>query len=224
MKSRRSPGLAVPLLAVLLGTSAVTCPVIFSGHAMAESAKPAADAGKIMSREAANFMQELSQRALQTIGNTDLDKSQMRRKFAELLSEGFDMPTIAKMALGGYWRSMPAEQRTEYTNLFQKFVVAIYADRLGQSSNQKFEILANHAETERDSVVSSRIIPGGKQPSINVDWRIRKMTDGSFKIIDVSVEGISMVRTQRDDFASTIERGGGVDALIASLKQRTQGL
>lgn len=128
------------------------------------------------------------------------------------------MNTIGRFALGRYWRSASPAQQEEYLGLFESMIVEIYSRRFGDYNGEKFEILSARELGKTDVIVSSRIVPKNNVP-IALDWRVRQKK-GRFVIIDVMVEGVSMALTQRSDFASVIQRGGGnIDVLLNHLRQ-----
>src|SRR5918996_1289515 len=92
------------------------------------------------------------------------------------------------------------------------------ASRLHVYDGQDFEIVGAQAVNERDAVVATRVTGGGRPP-LKVDWRVRELDGGDLVAIDVIVEGISLIVTQRSEFSSVIERRG-MDGLLAELRQR----
>src|SRR5690606_5730149 len=108
-------------------------------------------------------------------------------------------------------------QRKEYMTLFRQMVVNVYSARFGEYKGQKFETRSFRALDDKDTLVTSFIVPLDG-PEIQVDWRVR-YKDGRYRIVDVIVEGVSMSVTQRSDFAAVIQRGGGdVQVLLAHLR------
>jgi phospholipid transport system substrate-binding protein len=106
----------------------------------------------------------------------------------------------------------------EYLELFRAFALDNLASRLHVYDGQDFEIVGAQAVNERDAVVATRVTGGGRPP-LKVDWRVRELDDGDLVAIDVIVEGISLIVTQRSEFSSVIERRG-MDGLLAELRQR----
>jgi phospholipid transport system substrate-binding protein len=99
-------------------------------------------------------------------------------------------------------------------------VVNDYTQRFGDYKGQKFQVKSARPVGNGDVLVSSEIIPTDGTEAIQVDWRVRPKS-GTYKIVDVLVAGVSMSVTQRSDFSSVIQRGGGkVDVLINYLKQK----
>jgi phospholipid transport system substrate-binding protein len=97
-------------------------------------------------------------------------------------------------------------------------VIDVYTGRFSDYKGQKFEVTTARSIGNNDTLVSSQIIPTDGGENIQVDWRVRNKGNG-FKIVDVYVAGVSMGVTQRSDFSSVIQKGGGsVDVLINHLK------
>ncbi len=170
---------------------------------------------------AVRFVTDLGDNAIQMLINDTLDQNQRLDEFRRLLVVGFDIPLISRYVLGRYWRRASPEERNEYLHLFEEFLVRTYAARLGQYGGETLEIKTARTDGDRDVIVRSEIIPSDG-PAVRVDWRVRNF-DGNYRIIDVVVEGISMIITQRDEFAAVIESSGGrVEGLLAELRSRTQ--
>lgn len=183
----------------------------------------AADAAPDASVEQAKaYVSNVAQQAVDTIDATHsgkLNNDQAKQKFRAILNSSFDIPTIAKFTLGRYWRTATADQQTEFTRLLKTVILNKYADRLLESSDNKFQVGEAGALNDRDYKVAMTVTPKGK-PQVSFVWRLRKGGSG-FKIIDLAVEGVSMSVTHRTDFANTIEReGGNVQALIDALKSK----
>ena len=164
------------------------------------------------------FVQSTAEKGLKFLSNPGADVSEKRAEFRKLLDSSFDLDTIGRFALGTYWKGATPAQQKEYQALFRKMVVDVYTARFNDYKGQKFEAKGFRSIGQNDTLVNSFIVPtDGGQP-IAVDWRVRNK-NGSYKIVDVLVAGVSMSVTQRSDFASVIQRGGGnVDVLINHLK------
>lgn len=167
------------------------------------------------------FVGALGEEAIRVLGDPALSADQRTAEFRRLLEKGFNMPLIGQLVLGRHWRTATEEQRAEYLKLFEDFIVTTYSVRLGQYNGETFKIAGARAapDTTGDTLVTTEIIrPSG--PPVRVDWRVRKAGD-SLKVVDVIAEGISMLITQRDEFAAVIQNSGGkVDALIDRLRRR----
>jgi phospholipid transport system substrate-binding protein len=155
------------------------------------------------------------------LASTALDEGERLRRFRRLFAEGFDIPLIARFVLGRYWRQATDAERAEYLKLFDELVVLTYARRFNEFNAARLRVLSVSRPNEDNDVIVA--VEGALQgkPPVRMDVRVRQGA-AQFKIIDLSIEGISMAVTQRDEFSSVIQRGGGrIEALLASLRDKT---
>ena len=167
------------------------------------------------------FVRETGARVFSSLGEEGLDATEHTRRFRSLLNEAFDLPAITRFVLGRYWRTASDEEKTEFSSLFEKYLVQAYANRFRDLSDKKLKVLRSQELTGGQTLVMSEIDVEDSQP-VTVNWRIRGASQ-EFKITDVLVEGVSMSVTQRDEFASVIRQGGGrIDGLLRILRKRTR--
>jgi phospholipid transport system substrate-binding protein len=186
---------------------------------LAIAVAPAAAAPDMPDAKAAAFMNELWNRALELL-NKKAPAAERQARFRELFHKDFDSPGIARFVLGRYWRTASPEEQKEFLKLFEDYVVYVYTARLSDFEGEQFKITGAH--TDQDSVLVSTdvLTPGAPQP-LKVDWRLVS-DDGAYKISDVIVDGVSMLVTQRSEFASVIQRHGGqVQGLIDLMREKT---
>ncbi len=166
-----------------------------------------------------SFVQDLGNRAIAVLNSEAITTfAEREAKLHDLLVESFDMKTISRFVLGRHVRSLSEPEFAGYEKLFTDFIVRVYAVRFGGYSGETFEVVKILDVVDGDSIVRTHILLGEGKPPIRADWRVRMFPEG-YKIIDVSVEGISMLNTQRAEFVSVIERKG-IDGLIDQLRQR----
>ncbi len=172
-----------------------------------------------VSTGARDFVQSMADRGLQFLSDETMSMTAKKQAFRRLLKDSFDMATIGRFTLGRYWRTATPEQRREYLGLFEEMVVDVYAERFSEYGGQQFETRSFRPDGTKDTIVTSFIVsPQG--PDVQVDWRVRYKS-GRYRIVDVIVEGVSMSVTQRSDFSSVIQRGGGdVQVLLAHLRSK----
>jgi phospholipid transport system substrate-binding protein len=165
------------------------------------------------------FIGDLGRRALDVLSNR-VSPAVREARFRQLYREDFDGPLIARFVLGRYWRLASPQEQREFIRLFEDYVVLAYATRLSNYSGEQFRVLG--ARPERDvTIVSSEILRPGGAPAVKVDWRLVE-DGGRLKIADVVVDGISMAVTQRQEFASVIQRHGGqVGGLLSLMREKT---
>lgn len=165
------------------------------------------------------FVSDMGKDAIGFLSNDKLSSGQKKDSFEKLLNHKFDMDTISRFALGRNWKTATPDQRKEYKKLVNDMIVDVYSTRFNDYQGQSFAVKSSKPTGKRDYLVSSLIVPA-QGSKVKVDWRVRDK-NGQLKIIDVVVEGVSMTLTQRSEFSSVIQRGGGnVDALIAHLKKK----
>jgi phospholipid transport system substrate-binding protein len=167
---------------------------------------------------ARDMIQSVGVQVLAILRDQGLDNQQKFERLVALLDGPIDLEIIARLILGRHWRSATEAQRTEYLQLFRAFALDNLASRLHVYDGQDFEIVGAQAVSERDAVVATRVTGGGRPP-LKVDWRVRELDEGGLVAIDVIVEGVSLIVTQRSEFSAVIERQG-MDGLLAELRQR----
>lgn len=137
-----------------------------------------------------------------------------------LFAKYMDLPFIGRFVLGRHWRPLDAATKADYIAAFQDYVVNIYAKRLNGYSGETIKISGSRAVNDKDTLVSSQLRrPDG--PPVAIEWRVRTIA-GAQKVIDVTVEGVSMAISQREEFSAFLQRNT-VDGLIARLKQESGG-
>ncbi|MBL4719952.1 MAG: ABC transporter substrate-binding protein [Alphaproteobacteria bacterium] len=163
------------------------------------------------------FVQGLADNAIRMLSDETKSLEDREATFRQLLQDGFAMEKIGRFVVGRYWRQMSPDQRRDYQRLFSEWIVRSYAARLGGYAGQKFVVDKVKTTKQKDVFVRTRIVQGNSQ-EIRCDWRIRKLGD-ALKVIDVVVEGVSMLSTQRSEFTAVISKHG-VDGLIEALNTR----
>lgn len=162
------------------------------------------------------FVAALGEQAIRVLG-PNVSPEQRIARFRQLFHDDFDVPGIGQFVLGRYWQvATPAEQQ-EFLRLFEEYIVQAYASRLGEYSGEPFRVVGSRPAGSEIVVTSAIDSPNGDRTLI--DWYLIERSGP--KISDVQVEGISMKVTQREEFASVIQRGGGrVEALLGRLRRR----
>lgn len=148
------------------------------------------------------------------------DTASREQRLREIFRTGFDLPFIGRFVLGRHWQEASEEQRQEYQDAFAQFVVHSYASRLADETVTGFSITNIRALDDRDVLVQTVIERPGGAPPLNYGWRVRD-TDAGLKVIDIVVENVSLVVTQRSEFSAVVQRQG-LDGLIRALRARVQ--
>lgn len=210
------PGKAIHAMELSIAGIAVSFHQVYTNNHVESPFIKINDSHKV-DKGAEKFINSMANRALDFLDDDSMTHDQKRSEFRKLLQDSFDMSTIGRFSLGRYWRVSTAEQRREYQSLFKEMVIDVYSDRFGEYTGETFETRGFRADGEKDTIVNSFIVPDAG-PEVQVDWRVR-YKNGRYQVVDVIVEGVSMSVTQRSDFASVIQRGGGdVEVLLSHLK------
>ena len=167
--------------------------------------------------DAADFVQKLGDDALDLLVLQPGDDHERAERLRAILSGSFDLKTIGRAVLGPTWKSADENQRASYLSAFEDYIVATYSLRVKDYAGETFEVLKETPIDDRDSMVATQIVRPNKAPLL-VDYRVRG--DGAaYRVVDVMVEGISMLTSQRQEFAAVVQRDG-LDGLIARLRAR----
>ena len=170
--------------------------------------------------KAVAYIELLGEQAVEVLRDADTPVETREAGVQKLLQENLDLKSMGQFALGATWRTASPEDRTAYLDLFSEYVVRSYARRLGGYSNQTFSVLGSGPAGKYDTLVSTAIVTAD-QPDIKAGWRVKTLPDGSLKIIDLVVEGVSMLQTERAQFESVMQKDG-LPGLIASLQDRLE--
>ena len=178
--------------------------------------------------QASKFVEALGGRAVTLLARYgDGDARQLQVELQNLIHDGFDLDMISRFALGTAWQTATPPQRQEYQTLFAVWTAESYANRLGADKGGSLTVLGARAGSDQpgsdpaDAFVRTRINrPNGT--SVEADLRVRA-SEGRLRIIDVTMGGVSMDVTQRDEFSAVIRREG-VDGLIRELRTHISGL
>lgn len=198
-----------------------TAAIVFAGFVALMTASSPVRAAT----DAAGFVTHLATKVLQAVDDPQLSAAAREKQIHAIATEGFDVPAIARFVLGIYWRTTSPEERAEFTKAFEDYMVKVYASRFTQygGNGVKFRVTKVMPQNDSKTLVRSEILQSGGKPPIKVDWWIDKK-NGTYKIFDVSIEGISQLLTYRDEFTSIIDRNGGhVSGLIQQLRNKVQG-
>jgi phospholipid transport system substrate-binding protein len=163
------------------------------------------------------LVQKTIDEVLAILKDPSLTHEVRRDRIVAIAYERFDFPTISKLVLAKYWKRFDAAQREEFLKEFKDFLAHRYGDRIDRYEQEKVEIVGERSAGQGDAIVATRILRKGGEP-ILVDYRLRNR-DGAWRMIDVKIEGISLVSNYRDQFHEVLSRGGP-EKLLTQLRER----
>ena len=164
--------------------------------------------------EAANFVSVVGNQVI-AILQQDLDSAEREQRLTQLFQRAFNTQRLGRFVLGRHWKRATPDQRAAYLDLFPRYVVELYAGRFTGYSGERFEIVNQRTLSPGVDLVNARIFPA-EGPALNVGFRVEQVA-GASAIVDVMVEGISLILTKRAEFDS-VARREGVGSLINRLR------
>ena len=170
-------------------------------------------------KEAESFIDEFSNEAINILSNDSLDENKKSNLFTSLVMNSIDLNLISKFVLSKAWKNATNDEKERYINAFKEYFVNSYSNKLNQYSGEKVKI-SGSSEAGKYIIVESNVIKEDMDNlQINISWRIIKK-DNQFKIIDLNIEGISLVIAQREEFQSfLLNNDFNLDLLISKLEK-----
>ncbi len=171
------------------------------------------------SEKAKSFVIDIGNQAIKILKIPVDDKQKRKNELQNLLQEKFDMKLISKVILGSkVTKSATSDQLNKFSKAFELHIVKIYSSQLGTYKGQVFTV--NNTEIKKKDAFVYSTIESPDYPTTNIVWRLRER--GSIpKVIDMQVEGVSLLRTKKNDFAMILDQIG-LDGLISKLDQMNQ--
>lgn len=191
---------------VLMAASAL---IVAAGSARADC--PGAEA----------FIESAGQRTVAILNASDSDDARRLQQMADLMFEVADLSLIARLVLGRHWRSATEAQRAAYLDAFRVYALDSLAYRFARlGGGVSFKLLGRCVAEDRDARVGTEVkLPTRPEP-VRIDWRTRE-ADGGYRLVDVAIEGVSLVVSNRSEFDSVVSREG-LDALIARINGKAK--
>ena len=162
------------------------------------------------------FVDGFASKVLEIVQHTDWSKSDKQQKIEQLFSDKVDLDFIAKFVLGPTWRTATSEQQQAYLTAYKPFILKNYSGRLTKYSGQTYTLKGARGEGDVLYVTMLIIDPQGE--TVTLDYRLHEVA-GALQIVDITVEGVSLLNTQRSEFKSVIN-SKGIDGLIEALKRQ----
>ena len=167
--------------------------------------------------EEENFVTSFADSAISILSNDSLSDVERTSSFTELVMSSIDLNLISKFVLSKAWKNASDEQKEAYLIAFKDYFVSSYANKLDQYAGEKVDVVGSQ-EAGKYVIVESNIIREGTDTlKINLKWRLLNK-DNQIKIIDLNIEGISLVIAQREEFQSFLANNDyDLDKLIEKI-------
>ena len=144
-------------------------------------------------------------------------------KLSEMALKTVDIKGVAYYSLGKYRKQLKDEQLKEYLTLFEKYFLKSFTSRLTDYSDPKIDVLSTEVINDKYTIVKSILLATDKKPEVKIEWRVYTKNPDKPLIRDLIIEGLSLARTQKEEFASVIETNNGdINKLFITLKEFTE--
>ena len=174
---------------------------------------------KVYSIEPDVFVQSTVNRAAKTL-SANLTKKERIEKLKEIASDTVDINGIGYYTLGSYRKNLNDEQVKKYETLFEQYFLKSFSSRLAEYSNPEIEVVSKKKINDNYTMVSSILVSTEKRPEVKIDWIIYTKNPENLMIRDLIIEGLSLARTQKEEFSSIIQSNdGNINALFATLEE-----
>ena len=165
------------------------------------------------------FIQEIVDEAKKILVDSNT-KEFKTEKLSEIALNTVDIKGVAYYSLGNYRKSLNDEQMSIYLTLFEKYFLKSFTSRLSDYSDPKIEVISTNVVNPKYTIVKSLLLATDKKPEVNIEWRVYTKNPDKPLIRDLIIEGLSLARTQKEEFASVIEANNGdVTKLFDTLKE-----
>jgi phospholipid transport system substrate-binding protein len=165
------------------------------------------------------FIQEIVDEAKKVLVDSNT-KEFKTEKLSELALKTVDIKGVAYYSLGNYRKKLNDEQLDEYLVLFEKYFLKSFTSRLTDYSDPKIDVLSTEVLNPKYTIVKSLLLATDKKPEVNIEWRVYTKNPDKPLIRDLIIEGLSLARTQKEEFSSVIESNNGdITKLFSTLRE-----
>ena len=165
------------------------------------------------------FITKLTTTASKVLAS-DESKDEKMLKLINLAEENVDINGIGMYTLGKYRKNLSENQIKEYKSLFRKYFLKSFSSRLSEYTDPKINVLSEEVINKKYTIVFSILEADEKRPEIKIDWRVYTINPEKLLVRDLIIEGLSLARTQREEFSSVIQNGdGNIEVLFQNLRE-----
>ena len=167
-----------------------------------------------------DFILELVSDAINKLEDKNLDKEQKSEFISQIASENVDIEALSFYTLGELRKSASEGDKDEYQKIFKKYFLKSLTSKLSDYSSNKFEVIGEEKKSSTYTIVNSKVVPKDGGAEIKIDWRVYTKNPEKPLIRDLIVEGLSLARTQKEEFASILSSNNNdIKILISKLEE-----
>ena len=174
---------------------------------------------KAYSIEADIFIQSTVNRAAETLGG-NLTKEERIEKLKDIARDTVDINALGFYSLGVHKKGLTKDQTDEYKIVFEDYFLKSFSSRLAEYSNPEIEVNSKKVVNDNYTIVSSTLVSTDNRPEVKIVWRVYTKNPDNLLIRDLIIEGLSLARTQKEEFSSIIQSNDGdINAIFTTLKK-----
>ena len=174
---------------------------------------------KSFSIEPDKFIQSIADEASKVLIN-NFSKEKKMEKLKAIALKSVDIKGIGLYSLGSHRKNLSDNQKEKYSELFKKYFLKSFSSRLSDYTDPKINVLSMEKLNNKYTIVSSILIATEKNPEVKINWRVYTKDPANPLIRDLIIEGLSLARTQKEEFNSVIQSNNGdIKALFANLTE-----
>ena len=172
----------------------------------------------VNSQEPKSFIEGIANEASKIL-SSDLSKFEKASELQSIAKKNVDINGIGLYTLGSHRKNLSDSKKKEYLDLFNKYFLKSFSSRLAEYSDPKINVLSQKKLNEKYTIVSSILLATDKRPEVKIDWRVYTKNKEKPLIRDLIIEGLSLARTQKEEFNSVITSSdNGIEGLFSNLK------
>ena len=174
------------------------------------------------SKEPSKFIEEITSEASSVLASKD-SKEDKILKLKKIAENSVDIIGIGLYSLGKHRKIINSDQKKTYNKLFREYFLKSFSNRLVDYSDPKIEIQSEEKVSDKYTIVRSLLVATDKRPEVKLDWRVYTKDPNNPLIRDLVIEGLSLARTQKEEFNSIIvSNNNNLDALFNNLREFTK--
>ena len=172
-----------------------------------------------LANTSSDFINKISTEASDILSSSETKESKIL-KLIEIGKKSVDIEGLAFYTLGKHRKNLSDAEKKEYKNIFNEYFLKSFSSRLVEYNEAKIVVISEEIKNEKYTIVNTKLLATSKRPEVAIDWRVYTKDPNRPLIRDLIIEGLSLARTQKEEFNSIIiNNDGDVNALFSSLRE-----
>ena len=173
----------------------------------------------IKANTSSEFINKITEEASIILSSSENDEIKIS-KLIKIGKESVDINGLALYTLGKHRKNLNDQQKSDFIKIFNLYFLKSFSNRLVEYKDAKIVVISEDIKNEKYTIVKSKLLATSKRPEVSIDWRVYTIDPNKPLIRDLIIEGLSLARTQREEFNSIIVNNkGDVNALFSNLKE-----